>query len=106
MTDKNYDLYSIEKDLIEELEDNQEEILEHDGDNLHEIVDSNISVYTYDQIMIYANNSELWHMTSGLGGETIQEQIIDVIYEHLSGVAHQWLYQKQEELEELEAANE
>jgi len=28
MTDKNYDLYSIEKDLIEELEDNQEEILE------------------------------------------------------------------------------
>lgn len=107
MTDKNYDLYSIEKDLIEELEDNQEEILGGDEEqNLHEYVDSNVSVYTYDQIMIYANNSELWHMTSGLGGETIQEQIIDVIYEHLSGVAHQWFYQKQEELEELEAAND
>jgi hypothetical protein len=103
MSDKNYDLYSIEKELIEELEDNQEEILESNGDNLHEYVDSNISVYTYDQIMIYANNSKLWHMTSGLGGETIQEQIIDVIFEHLSSVAHQWLYQKQEELEELEA---
>ena len=101
MTDKNYDLYYIEKDLIEELEDNQEEILENNGDNLHEYVDSKISLFTYNQIMIYANNSELWHMTSSLGGETIQEQIVDVIYEHLSGVAHQWLYQKQEELEEV-----
>ena len=54
--------------------------------------------------MIYAKNSELWHMTSGLGGETIQEQIVDVIYEHLSGVAHQWLYQKQEELKEVKEA--
>ena len=103
MTDKNYDLCSIEKELIEELEDNQEEILENDGNSLHEYVDSNISVYTYDQIMIYANNSELWHMSSSLGRETVQEQIVDVIYEHLCGVAHQWLYQKQEELEELEA---
>jgi hypothetical protein len=104
MTDKNYYLYSIEKDLIEELEDNQAGILENNGDNIHEIVDSNISPYTYDQIMIYAKNSELWHMTSGLGGETIQKQIVDVIYEHLSGVAHQWLYQKQEELKEVKEA--
>tara|TARA_X000001388_G_C2154459_1_gene93706 strand:+ start:156 stop:476 length:321 start_codon:yes stop_codon:yes gene_type:complete len=106
MTDKNYDLYSIEKDLIEELEDNQEEILEHDGDNLHEIVDSNISVYTYDQIMIYANNNKLWGVNPEMGGETIQEQIVSIIFEHLSGVAHQWLYQKQKELEELEATND
>jgi len=105
MTDKNYDLYSIEKDLIEELEDNQEEILESNGDNLHEYVDSNISVYTYDQIMIYANNNNLWSVNPD-GGETIQQQIVSIIFEHLSGVAHQWLYQKQEELEELEAAND
>tara|TARA_R100001163_G_C5029144_1_gene169859 strand:- start:174 stop:476 length:303 start_codon:yes stop_codon:yes gene_type:complete len=100
MTDKNYDLYSIEKDLIEELEDNQKEILENGGDYLHEYVDSNISVYTYDQIMIYANNSELW------GNDIIMNQIVRGIFEHLSGVAHEWLYQKQEELEELEAAND
>ena len=80
MTDKNYDLYSIEKDLIEELEDNQEEILESNGDNLHEYVDSNISVYTYDQIMIYANNSELW------GNDIIREQIVTAIFEKLSDV--------------------
>tara|TARA_R110000851_G_C12882650_1_gene546224 strand:+ start:207 stop:515 length:309 start_codon:yes stop_codon:yes gene_type:complete len=97
MEDK-YDLYSIEKELIEELEDNKEEILNDKWDNLHEYVDSNISVYTYDQIMIYANNSDLWHMSSGLGGETIQEQIVDVIYEHLCGVAHVWLHEQQEEI--------
>ena len=96
-----YDLYSIEKDLIEELEDNKDEILESNGEYLHEYVDSNISVYTYDQIMIYANNSDLWYESSSLGGENIQQQIVEVIYEHLSGVAHTWLSQKQEELEEV-----
>tara|TARA_R100001510_G_C7611168_1_gene174655 strand:- start:174 stop:515 length:342 start_codon:yes stop_codon:yes gene_type:complete len=102
LMENKHDLYSIEKELIEELEDNKEEILEGDGEqNIHEYVDSNISVYTYDQIMIYANNSDLWHMTSGLGGETIQEQIVDVIYEHLSGVAHVWLHEQQEELKKV-----
>ena len=100
MTDKDYSLSSIEQDLIAELEDNKEEILENMGDYINEYVDSNISPYTYVQIMIYANNSELWHMSSGLGGETVQEQILDVIYEHLSGVAHQWLHEQQELLKE------
>lgn len=31
--DKNYELYSIEKDLLEELEDNKEKILSGDVDN-------------------------------------------------------------------------
>tara|TARA_R100000231_G_scaffold15700_1_gene16739 strand:+ start:1062 stop:1400 length:339 start_codon:yes stop_codon:yes gene_type:complete len=101
LMENKHDLYFIEKELIEELEDNKEEILENGGDYLHEYVDSNISVYTYDQIMIYANNSDLWHMSSGLGGETIQEQIVDVIYEHLCGVAHIWLHEQQEKLKEV-----
>ena len=46
-----YFLSTIEKDLIEELEDNKESILEVNGEYLHEYVDSNISVYTYDQAM-------------------------------------------------------
>ena len=100
MEDK-HNLYFIEKELIEDLEDNKEEILEDNGDYLHDYVSSSISVYTYDQIMIYANNSDLWHMTSGMGGETIQEQIVDVIFEHLCGVAHAWLHEKQEELKEV-----
>ena len=99
-TEKDYSLSSIEEDLIAELEDNKKEILESKGEYLHEFVDGRISVYTYEQIMIYANNSELWHMSSGLGGETVQEQIVGVIYEHLSGVAWEW-YNKQEELNEV-----
>ena len=99
-TEKDYSLYTIEQDLIAELEDNKEEILESKGDYLHEYIDGNISVYTYDQIRIYADNNELWFMTSGLGGETVQEQIVDVIYEHLSGVAWEW-YNKQQELNEV-----
>ena len=102
MTDKDYSLSSIEEDLIAELEDNKEIILESKGDYLHEFVDNSISVYTYEQIMIYANNSELWHMSSGLGGETVQQQIVDVIYEHLSGVAWAWYY-KQEQLQKEKA---
>tara|TARA_A100001391_G_C4854042_1_gene220558 strand:+ start:243 stop:551 length:309 start_codon:yes stop_codon:yes gene_type:complete len=99
-TEEDYSLYTIEQDLIADLEDNKKEILESKGDYLHEYVDGNISVYTYDQIMIYANNSELWSMTSGLDGETVQEQIVDVIYEHLSGVAWEW-YNKQQKLNEV-----
>ena len=102
MTKEDYSLSSIEEDLIAELEDNKEIILESKGDYLHEFVDNSISVYTYEQIMIYANNSELWHMSSGLGGETVQQQIVDVIYEHLSGVAWAWYY-KQEQLQKEEA---
>jgi hypothetical protein len=50
--------------------------------------------------MIYANNSELWYESSNLNGETVQQQIVDVIYEHLSGVAWEW-YNKQQELNEV-----
>jgi len=100
MTKEDYSLSSIEEDLIAELEDNKEIILESKGDYLHEFVDNNISIYTYDQIMIYANNSELWYESSNLNGETVQEQIVGVIYEHLSGVAHQWLHEQQELLKE------
>ena len=50
--------------------------------------------------MIYANNSDLWYMESTLGGTTIQQQIVEVIFEHLSGVAHQWLHEQQELLKE------
>ena len=99
-TEKDYSLSSIEEDLIAELEDNKEEILESKGEYLYEYADSNISVYTYDQIMIYANNSELWYESSNLNGETVQQQIVGVIYEHLSGVAWEW-YNKQEELNEV-----
>ena len=100
MKENDYSLHTLEAELIQDLEDNKEEILESNGDYLNEYVDGSISVYTYDQIMIYANNSELWYESSNLNGETVQQQIVDVIYEHLSGVAHQWLHEQQELLKE------
>ena len=51
----NYLLSSIEEDLIACLEDEKESILENDGDYINEYVDSSLSVYTYDQIMIFAH---------------------------------------------------
>ena len=102
MKENDYSLHTLEAELIQDLEDNKEEILESNGDYLNEYVDGSISVYTYDQIMIYANNSDLWYMESTLGGETIQQQIVEVIFEHLSGVAYNWLHARQEELEEVE----
>ena len=102
MEEKDYSLHTLEQELIEDLEDNKEEILESNGDYLNDYVDGSISVYTYDQIMIYAYNSDLWYMESTLGGTTIQQQIVEVIFEHLSGVAHNWLHEKQQELEEVE----
>ena len=51
---KKYSLWHITKDLIQELENNKEYILEDEypEDLVSEYVDSNISVYTYDQYMI------------------------------------------------------
>ena len=102
MEEKDYSLQTLEQELIEDLEDNKEEILESNGDYLNDYVDGSISVYTYDQIMIYAYNSDLWYMESTLGGTTIQQQIVEVIYEHLSDVAYNWLHARQQELEEVE----
>ena len=102
MKENDYSLHTLEAELIQDLEDNKEEILESNGDYLNEYVDGSISVYTYDQIMIYANNSDLWYMESTLGGTTIQQQIVEVIFEHLSSVAYNWLHARQEELEGVE----
>ena len=50
--------------------------------------------------MIYANNNDLWSVIPEYG-ETIQQQIVSVIFEHLSGVAHVWLHEQQEELKKV-----
>ena len=94
---KNYSLFHIEKRLTEVLEDHKEEILETGGDYLHEFVDSSISVYTYDQIMIFANNSaDLWHLEDEFDAKDVNQYIVNIIYQHLSGVAHEWLNKVQQ----------
>jgi hypothetical protein len=95
---KRYSLYHITQDLLTELEDNKEEILEHQypEDLVSEYVDSNISVYTYDQLMIYANNHndlDLYDNDSG----NFQDAIVSAIYYYLAEEADAWLFNKQEE---------
>jgi len=96
---KRYSLYHITQDLLSELEDNKEEILEsaYPEDLVSEYVDSNISVYTYDQIMIFANNNDLWHRTDEFGADDINQQIVGAIYSYLAEEADAWLFNKQEE---------
>lgn len=96
---KKYSLYHITQDLLAELEDNKEEILEHQypEDLVSEYVDSNISVYTYDQIMIFANNNDLWHRTDEFGADDINQQIVGAIYSYLAEEADAWLFNKQQE---------
>jgi len=97
---KKYSLWHITKDLIQELENNKEYILE-DGypeDLVSEYVDSSISVYTYDQYMIYANNYTDLDI-EGTDIEDMQGAIVYAIYEYLSSEAHAWLYEQKEKQE-------
>ena len=98
--EKKYSLWHISKELIKELETNKEYILEDEypEDVIAEYVDSNISVYTYDQLMIYANN----HTDLDIKGadiEDMQGAIVYAIYEYLSSEASAWLYEQQEKQE-------
>jgi hypothetical protein len=100
---KRYSLWHITKDLISELEDHKEEILEHEHpqDLISEYVDSNISVYTYDQIMIFANNNDLWHRVDEFGADDINQQIVGAIYSYLAEEADAWLFNQEQAREEV-----
>lgn len=97
---KKYSLWHISKELIKELETNKEYILEdaYPEDVIAEYVDSNISVYTYDQLMIYANNYT--DLDIGITDiEDMQGAIVYAIYEYLNAEANTWLYEQQEKQE-------
>ena len=96
---KKYSLWHITKDLIQELENNKEYILEDEypEDLVSEYVDSNISVYTYDQYMIYANNYADLDI-EGTDIKDMQGAIVYAIYEYLSSEAHAWLFEQKEKV--------
>jgi len=97
--EKRYSLWHISKNMIEELEDLKDEILEDScpEDRISEYVDSCISVYTYDQVMIYANNFNDLDL-EGADIDDFQGAIVYAIYEYLHTEASAWLYQQQEEV--------
>ena len=94
---KRYSLYHITQDLIAELEDHKEEILEHEypQDLVSQYVDSNISVYIYDQIMIYANNHPALAIYDNDCGN-FQDAIVSAIYSYLAEQADAWLFEQEQ----------
>ena len=98
---KRYSLWHITQDLIAELEDNKEEILEHKypQDLVSEYVDSNVSVYTYEQIMIYANNYNELDLYDN-DCDDFQDAVVSAIYSYLSEQADAWLFDQEQAKEE------
>ena len=98
---KRYSLWHITQDLIAELEGNKEEILEHEypQDLVSEYVDSNISVYTYDQIMIFANNYNDLDLDSN-DCDDFQDAVVSAIYSYLAEQADAWLFEQEQAKEE------
>ena len=98
---KRYSLWHITQDLIAELEGNKEEILEHEypQDLVSEYIDSNISVYTYDQIMIFANNYNDLDLDSN-DCDDFQDAVVSAIYSYLSEQADAWLFDQKQAKEE------
>ena len=94
---KRYSLWHITQDLLSELEDNKEEILEHEypQDLVSEYVDSNISVYTYDQIMIFANNYNDLDLDSN-DCDDFQDAVVSAIYSYLAEQADAWLFEQEQ----------
>jgi hypothetical protein len=96
MTQEKTTMHQLEKNLIDELNDNKKEILEHEcpGDLITEYADSWIPVYNSDLIETLSED----HTLAYVGGEgllpenpSVHDIIRVAIYERLSAAAYEWL---------------
>ena len=86
-------MYQLEKDLIDELNDNKKEILDNE-DLLHEYVDSNVPVYNYNRLQLACDDLWLGYPSgSGIskGCNNAYDIIGNNIYEKLMEKAQSWL---------------
>ena len=93
---KRINMYQLEKNLIDELNDNKKEILEreHPSDLIHEYADGWIPVYNSDLIDALSSDHSLCDVDdTGLIPEnpSVHDIIRTAIYERLIGVAYEWL---------------
>ena len=89
-------MHQLEKNLIDELDDNKKEILEHEypSDLIHEYADGWIPVYNSDLIETLSSDHSLSNVDdTGLLPEnpSVHDIIRTAIYERLIGVAYEWL---------------
>ena len=89
---KRISMYQLEKNLVDELNDNKEEILGNE-DLLHEYVDSHVPVYNYDRLLLACDDLWLGYPSeSGVSGgcDNAYDIIAHNVYEKLMEVAQEW----------------
>ena len=90
---KKINMYQLEKNLIDELNDNKKEILENE-ELLHEYVDSHVPVYNYNRLLLACDDLWLGYPSdSGIseGYDNAYDIIAHNIYEKLMEKAQEWL---------------
>ena len=93
---KTISMYQLEKNLIDELNDNKKEILEREypSDLITEYADGWIPIYNSDLIETLSSDDSLSNVDdTGLLPEnpSVHDIIRTAIYERLIGVAYEWL---------------
>ena len=87
-------MYQLEKNLVDELNDNKQEILNNE-DLLYEYVDSHVPVYNYDRLQLACDDLWLGYPSdSGISKEfasNAYDIIAHNIYEKLMEKAQSWL---------------
>lgn len=94
-------MHQLEIDLIDELNDNKKEILEHEypSDLITEYADGWIPIYNGDLIEVLSSDHSLSNVNdTGLLPEnpSVHDIIRTAIYERLIGVAYEWLNDNEE----------
>ena len=103
MTDTNkQNIYTLEQNLIEELNDHKEEILEstYSEDLIQEYAESWVPIYNYDLLEVVQSDLTLGYEASDdISGGDIFNKISLAIYYRLTYVGNQWLQDNQVEVE-------
>lgn len=100
MTDKNkQDIYTLEQNLIEELNDNKEDIFENSCPEsvVSEYADSWVPGYDYDLLEVAQSDLSLGYQSDMKEGD-IYQQLTWSIYNRLYSVALEWLQDNQVEV--------
>jgi len=103
MTQQKLTMYQLEKDLIEELNDNKKEILEHEhpGDLITEYADGYVPIYNSDLIDVLGSDHTLTKVDDyGLlpKNPNVHDILRTAINERLISVAYEWLSKNKKEV--------
>jgi hypothetical protein len=99
MDNNKQDIYTLEQNLIEELNDNKEEILEskYPEDLINEYADSWVPIYNYDLLKVAQSDLTLGYVhDSDIGEGDVYFLLSCSIRERLTNIGWNWLNQQVE----------